>query len=431
MSIGKTVEMRMPLLRDMLPVAVGCAEQTARAFGFGKEEQLSLSLAVEEVFAFLAEKANGDETLQLACRHGGYYLETACISPPRALPTKVFNMTARLALEDEDSLADMGLLLAARKVDHFKIVREKDGGMGIYLTLEKRYPQAAPESGTVIPDSGFGLSPHGREEMKRFARLATACYRDAAPAFCRFPGKLVDMVSSGEYDAVLALDDKGNIGGGFLWGYNGKMAEGYGPYIFSGQDGLAAVLVEGALEKLARTGVLCLIIRQPTRQIPAAYFEPLGEFNSLAPDGTPQGHTALYRQIEEDNGMTVFTHPHIESFIRERYKSLALPRQLRPTVYEGERRLPDSAISTHVDRLQTTATLSILVAGDDVQDNLAKHIAALRNEGIKNIFFELNLGKAEEVQLLPAVLGAGFKPRLILPWAGCGDLAVFSHSGGE
>ncbi|MEM5769545.1 MAG: hypothetical protein AAGU23_10830, partial [Bacillota bacterium] len=71
MSIGKTVEMRMPLLRDMLPVAVGCAEQTARAFGFGKEEQLSLSLAVEEVFAFLAEKANGDETLQLAWRHGG------------------------------------------------------------------------------------------------------------------------------------------------------------------------------------------------------------------------------------------------------------------------------------------------------------------------------------------------------------------------
>lgn len=431
MSIGKAVEVKMPLQRDMLPVAVGCAEQTARAFGFGKEEQLCLSLAVEEVFAFLAAKGNGDESLRLACRHGGYYLETACIFPPRALPTKVFNMTARLALEDDDALADMGLLLAARKVDYFKIVREKDGGMGIYMALEKRYPQVLPEQVTEIPDSGFCLARPGSEEIKQFARQVTGFYQTAAPAFCRFPGKLVDMVSSGEYDTVLALDEKGHVGGGFLWRYNGKMAEGYGPYVFSAQDGIAAVLVEGALEKLARTGVLCLIIRQPSGQVPAEYFEALGELNSLAPDGTVQVHTALYRQIEEDNGMMVFTHPDIEGFIRERYKSLALPRQLRSTVYEGEGRLPDSAFSTQVDRLQTTATLSMLVAGEDAQDNLSMHISALRSEGIKNVFFELNLGKAEEVQLVPAILGAGFKPRLILPWGGCGDLAVFSHSGEE
>lgn len=430
MSIGKAVEVRMPLHAEMLPVAVGCAEQTAQAFGFGKEEQLCLSLAVEEVFAFLTAKGNENE-MRLTFRHGGYYIEAACIFPRRSLPTKVFNMTARLALEDENSLAEMGLLLAARTVDYFKIVMEKDGGMGIYLTLEKRYPQAVREAAPALPRSGFRLSKPGREEIKQFARQVTNAYKASAPAFCQFPGKLVDMVSSEEYDAVLAMDDKGNIGGGFLWRYNGKMAECYGPYVFTVQDKLAAVLVEGAIEKLARTGVLCMVIRQPTEQVPAGYFEPLGEFCSVAPDGTLLCHSALYRQVEEDNGMTVFAHPQIETFIRERYHFLALPRQLRTTVYEGEVRLSDSAISTKLDRRQTTATLSILVAGDDLRDNLAMHVAALRSEGIKNIFFELDLGKSEEMQLAPAILAAGFTPQLILPWSGCGDVAVFLHAGEE
>ena len=431
MSIKKTVELQMPLHVDMLPVVVGCAENTAQAFGFGKKERLSLSLAVEEVFAFLAAQAQATETLRLICRHGGYYMEVACIFSRRALPTKVFNMTARLALDDENSLAEMGLLLAARTVDYFKIEIGKDGSMGIYLTVEKHYPQASPEPAGTLPSSGFCLAELDNEELKQFARQVTSFYNTSAPAFCHFPGKLVDMIGSAEYDAILSKDDKGNVGGGFLWRNNGKMAECYGPYIFTGQDQLAAALIEGAIAKLARTGVLCLAIRQPTEQVPAGYFEPLGDFCSATTAGKQLCHTALYRQMEEDNGMTVFVHPQIEAFIRDRYNFLALPRQLRTAVYEGEGRLADSAISTKLDRQQTTATLSILVAGDDTEDNLVMHVAALRSENIKNIFFELDLGKAEEVQLVPAIVAAGFKPQLIIPWGGCGDVVVFLHSGEE
>lgn len=432
MNIKKMVELQIPLQADMLPVVVGCAEQTAQAFGFGKEERLSLSLAVEEVFAFLAAQGQENETLRLICRHGGYYIEVACIFACRALPTKVFNMTARLALEDENSLAAMGLLLAARTVDRFRIEPEKDGGMGIYMTLEKHYPPASPEAdGGGLPASGFSLAEPGKEELKQFARFVTGFYRANAPDFCHFPGKLVDMIASGEYDAVLAKDAQGHVGGGFLWRYNGKMAECYGPYIFTEQDNLNAVLIEGAVEKLARTGLLCMAIRQPTEHVPAGYFEPLGEFCAVAPDGARQCYAALYRQLEEDNGMTVFAHSQIEGFIRERYNLLALPRQLRTTVYEGEGRSADSAISTKLDRLQKTATLSPLVAGDDIADNLAMHVGALRSQGIKNIFFELDLGKAGEVQLVPAIAAAGFRPQLIFPWGGCGDVVVFFHSGEE
>lgn len=427
MTTRKTVELQIPLQKEMLPVVVGCADNAAQAFGFGKEERLSLSLAVEEVFAFLAAQGQEQETLQLICRHGGYYMEAACIFPRRALPTKVFNMTASLVLEDENSLAEMGLLLAARTVDHFRIEIGKDGNMGIYLTMEKRYPQAPPELADILPLTGFGIAGPGKEELKQFARQVTGFYRTNAPAFCHFPGKLVDMIGSAEYDALLAKDHKGNIGGGFLWRYNGKMAECYGPYVFTEQDGLAAMLIEGAIAKLARSSIVCITIRQPTEQIPAGYFEPLGEFSSITTTGETLSHTALYRQMEEDNGMTVFVHPQIEPFIRERYTFLALPRQLRTAVYEGEGRLADSTLSTKLDRRQTTAILSLLVAGDDAEENLVKHVAALRSENINNIFFELDLGKAEEVQLVPAIIAAGFTPQLILPWGGLGDVVLFLH----
>jgi hypothetical protein len=135
--------------------------------------------------------------------------------------------------------------------------------------------------------------------------------------------------------------------------------------------------------------------------------------------------------MEEDNGMTVFVHPQIEDFIRERYTFLALPRQMRTTVYEGEGRLPDSSISTRLDRRQATAILSILMVGDDIEDNLVRHVAALRGEDIKNIFFEIDLGKAEEVQLVPAILAAGFTPQILLPWGGCGDVVLLLYSGEE
>lgn len=431
MSMEKTVELLIPLRREMLPVAVGCAEQTAQAFGFGKQEQLSLSLAIEELFAFLVAQEVTQETFKVICRHGGYYLEAACFFSRRALPGKMLNMTARLSLEDENSLAEIGLLLAARTVDYLDIVMVKDGGMGIYLGVEKRYPEVTPEAFSQLPQKGYDVCAPGKEEIKQFARLVTHFYAGEAPAFCRFPGKLADMLDSGEYDAVVVRDEKGNIGGGFVWQSKGKMAEGYGPYVFAAQDGLNVLLVEGALARLARTGLLCMTIRQPTAQVPKGYFEPVGEYCFMAPDGTASCRTALYRQLEEDNGMAVFVHPLIEAFIRERYALLALPRQLRQAVYEGEGRLSHSAISTGVDRRQSSATLSVLIAGEDTEENLIRHTAALRNEGIKNILFELDLAKAEEVQLVPAILAAGFKPQLIIPWGGQGDTAVFLHMGGE
>lgn len=431
MSVANMVELRTPLQAEMVSMVVGCAENTAKSFGFGKEECLCLSLAIEEVFVFLCAQSQEPESFQLLCRNGFYYIEAACFFSSHVLPTKVFNMTASLELEDEAALAELGLLLAARSVDKFRLTREKDGGMGLYLTVEKRYPQANAGTVALLSDSGFYLAEPGPEEIKQFAKAADVLYESEAPAFCRFPGKVVDMMKSGEYGIAIAKDGKGNVGGAFLWRYNGRMAECYGPYIFSPQAKLAEAIVENAVGKLARHNVLGMFVRQPTRQMPDGYFEELGEYKLKAPDGKVTVHRALFRQMEEDNGLSVFAHPQIEGFVRETYSHLALPRQIRLTMNEGEAGLPNSVLASQVFRRLKTATLSISVAGEDTRENLAMHAAVLRQEGMINIFLELDLGDAEEVNLVPAILAAGFVPQLIVPWGGKGDLAVFWHVGEE
>ena len=426
MKQKQSVELRIPLQEEMLPVIVNCAENTAQAFGFGKEEQLSLSLATEELFAFLSGQREDAGEMQFCCRHGGYYLEASCSFSRRALPTKVFNRTARTSLDDEAALAEMGLLLAARTVDHFCLEMLSDDRMGLQLRLEKRYPQAKPEAFEELPSVGFALIEPEREALKQFARRVLAVYADSAPEFFHYPGKLVDMLASGEYGAVLMQDGKGEIGGGFLWQHGGKMVEGFGPYVFSEQAGMAVSLVEGALNKLARTGVVCMTLRQATAQAPEGYFEPLGEVALTSVGGVVRRHTALYRQLEEDNGMSVFVHPAIEEFLRRQYGFLALPRKLQPAIYEGEEQLADSVLSTRLDRRKLTAFLAVLAPGADMQENLTMHVTALRSENIKNLFFELDLGKAAEVEAAPAILAAGFTPQFILPWGGRGDLLLLA-----
>lgn len=410
MQSKQVVKLVLPLTMDMLPVAVSAMENAVAAFGLGKAECLSISLAIEEIFVFMATEGRADEQVEFSCYNGGYYAEVRCVCPRRVLPSKVFNMTASVSLDDESSLRSMGLLLAARTVDTFRLVSVSDDRLGVYMTVDKRYPAAEVSSLAVLPANGFALIEPGTEEIKEFAkRLTAGCC--TAPAFCRFPGKLVDMIRSGEYSLVLAGDRQREVGGGFLWRYANKMAECYGPYVFTDQPELAVLLLDEAISRLARSGMTAMTIRQATAALPPGYFESLGE-------------GAWYRQMEEDNGMTVFVHPDVIDFVQERYQSLALPRQLRVVQYDGEQRPPESAFSTELDRLRQVARLRTLVAGADAAANLQQHISALRQEGIRTIFFELDLSDVAAVQQIPAILAAGFCPQLILPWGGIADLMV-------
>jgi hypothetical protein len=168
---------------------------------------------------------------------------------------------------------------------------------------------------------------------------------------------------------------------------------------------------------------------QPTIDVPQDYFELLGEI-TIAAGGVNKEevkHQVLYRQLEEDNGAKVFVHPEIAVFMEECYDRLVLPRTLLTTEYACEAMSEHSAFSVALDWPRQQAVLSVLALGQDALNNLKEHIVFLRKEGIVNLFFHLDVGKAEEALMVPALLAAGFTPRLVLPWGGHGDLVLFQH----
>ncbi len=420
MDYGEQIEIKVPFRKELISLVVGCVEQSAKAFGLKKEESLPLALAVEEVFSFLAVHAGAKETMSLICRFGGYYVEAIFRFAGRALPLRALNITATVSIEDEKSWADMGFLLAARSVDHLRISTDEEGNMALHFIKEKDYPgfDSAPDDAGFREGTNFQVVDSQPELLKQFAGRVVGSYGKDCPSFFHFPGKLVDMVAGGEYGAAFLLDGKSRIGGGLLWKQGNKMVEAYGPYLFLDQPALARNLIDGCLEKIARTNAVCLVIRQATPEIPSDYFESLG-------------NRAFYRQLAEDNGTVAFVHPRLTSFLATFYQELYLPRQIQEVEYQGESISPYSVLAAHIDRPAHKVVLAPLWVGSDAARNLADHVRVLRAEGITDIFFELDTGVPKQAILCPALLTAGFKPVLILPWGGKGDIVLFAHKTGE
>lgn len=415
MDYGQEIEIKVPFKRELIPLVVSCVEQSAQAFGLKKGGSLPLALAAEEVFSFLVAQAEEKETMSLTCRFGGYYVEAVFRFTSRALPMKALNITAAVSAEDERSLEDMGLLLAARSVDYLRFSTE-ESNMALHFIKEKSYPELSSEQSysNLLGENSFEVVDGQPELLKQFAGRVVNAYGKDVPSFFYFPGKLVDMVASGEYQAALLVDGKSNIGGGLLWKLGNKMVEAYGPYLFLDQPGLAEALIEGCLGRIARTKAVCLVIRNAAPQTPQEYFEQLG-------------NKALYRQLAEDNGAVAFAHPSLTSFLETFYQELFLPREIQEIEYQGESLSPSSAFAVRIDREASKVVICTLAVGDDAPQNLLEHVRVLREEGVHNLFFELDAGVPEQAILGPALLEAGFVPVLVLPWGGRGDLLLLEH----
>jgi hypothetical protein len=71
--------------------------------------------------------------------------------------------------------------------------------------------------------------------------------------------------------------------------------------------------------------------------------------------------------------------------------------------------------------------LRLLASGGDLADNLAAHLALLARENVANVLAEVDCGRADEIAFVAALYDAGFRPRLLIPDAGRGDLVVFAR----
>jgi hypothetical protein len=203
----------------------------------------------------------------------------------------------------------------------------------------------------------------------------------------------------------------------------------YGPYVFDQPRGseMSEVLTDYCIGAIARTEATGLITRYPTDDLPTEYFEPLGSLSLGQRDGNGMKTVAYYRDLGEDPGLSVWTDPTLQPFLKEQYQRLVLPREVRAVTDQGESASPFCVISAEFDRAAGRATLRPIWWGRNAEDTLAAYVQTLLGEEIPNIFFEMDLGRSWNCHFTPALLKNGFEPRLLLPYAGKGDLVIFQY----
>ncbi|HAA04828.1 MAG TPA: hypothetical protein DCE18_15885 [Syntrophobacteraceae bacterium] len=417
-----------------IPLVVSFAEKGAHGLGLNKDEALRLTLAVEEVFTYLCRTAAVDHRVEISCASGGHFVQLVFTLPTEEFQMRPFNLTTPVSLQDEAGLDEIGLVLAARLVDRFRMSRTKHQTITLTLIVEKTYPALVPEVSLAVQQvSSFSVHQPHTEELKLASHLICQYYHgDFLPAFLSYPGKVVDMNSSGGLHAAVATGPTGTMAGAILWQQLSKTTvECFGPYVFGQPPGLGLreELLDTCLHALARSHVVALINRFPTQDFPDTHFELLGSFSIHGVNGSPRQSKAWFRLLHEDPGCTVWGHPDIQEFLRSEYQRLVLPRHIQLASSEGEEQAAYSVISADVDRVQAQATLQPAWPGRDMSENVSRHVQLLLHEGLRNLFFMVDLSQAWQAAFIGALLPNGFRPCLILPHAGEGDLLLFQFEG--
>lgn len=429
-GIGRILSMRVFTEPAFLPVATSFVENSATALGLGQKEASALSLATEEIFAYLCRIAASDQEMEIRCLDGKYYIQAEFSCPIRNVDLRFFNITASVSPDNEEALEQMGLLIGSRFVDRLQVKEETGRGLLLSLVKEKSYP---PIQGDPIPISpplpGFSIVKPEPDLLKIFARSVHAFYPGwLLPDFFRFPGKLVDMVAGGEFEAAVATGPLGQVGGAMIWTWAGrKTVDCYGPYIFGREphSSMPEALLEACIGAIGKTYAVGLVNAFPTEHLPREHFEVLGDLTFHDERGSGTALTAFFRQMQEDPGTSSWCHPDLEGFLREQYDRLVLPREIMPVKDQGETRNPFSVLSAQFDRVQKKVTLRPIHSGKDAEGNLSDHLKLFRKEAIHNVFFEMDLGISWHTLFTPGLLRNGFTPRMVVPYGGDGDRVVF------
>jgi hypothetical protein len=423
-------ELRLSLLADMalLPVATTFVEESSRALGMGEHVSLALTLAVEEIFTYVCRQAAPGKHMEVYCRSKLFSAEVEFSLEAQDFNMKAFNITSKAGLEEE-AFEETGLLIVSRMVDRFRFFQEQKK-LRLILTKEKSYPSITdfepPES---KPLGELSIRPPDQEELKLFVRLAHEYYSPPyIPASFAYPGKVADKVAFGDLSVMLAADKAGHIGGGIAWRWeSNRLVAVYGSYVFDKTSSaeIGQALIDGLINKVARSKALGLINRFPTPDTPVEYFERLGALTFSSTEGDSVDIGAYYRQLEEDQGLSVWSHAMLENFLKTEYGRLFFAREINRVRDDGEVSSAFSVLSPEFDRPTGRVTLHPVWLGADARETIKAHVDTLAHEGIQNVFFEMDLGMSWQCHFTPALLEAGFEPRLILPYAGKGDLVIF------
>ncbi|ACL01888.1 putative anti-sigma regulatory factor, serine/threonine protein kinase [Desulfatibacillum aliphaticivorans] len=416
---------------EFFPVARSVTENASLAMGLEKAEARRVAMATEEIFMSLCKSAPGRK-LSIRCTPGGYCVITEFIFQDPGFPLEYFNMTSSVSTSNEQDMANLGLLVASRIMDGFSVERDDSGRFMLKLIKEKCYPRHTGEGASYLPPlAAFSVRKANSEEAAYAAAQAVGLYPShALPRHFLHPRMLADRIDFGGATAAIAVGPGGEIAGIIAWDLSssGNMVECHGPFLFTrdGNPALCEALLDFCIGDIAKLPVMGLINRRHNRDIPIHYFETVGSLPLTAGNGETFQAPAYFRQMQEDTGCNAWAHESLEEFLEKQYARLCLPRKiLRPS---GRALDPQSrsVLFSEFDRNAGNVTFLPVSPGQDILPNVEAHLKMANKESIKNVFFGIDLGRPWQADFAPAILQAGFSPRYILPYAGCGDMAFFS-----
>lgn len=421
--------LRLPADAVYLPVVTPFVESAAAVFGLQKEAALRLGLATEEIFVHLSHEVCRGEPLEIHCINGVSFGRVEFRFTVSTLNMGALNMTA--TCKGEEDMAEMGLIIASRTIDRLHITSEKFQHVCLAIEKDKDYP-AVTET-ILLPTGavdGLTVETPDKETLKRFITLAVRNDDPLQPDYLRYPGKVADMAAAGQIRALVAVTPKRDIVGGVLLFFRTeRIIEIVGPYGFhtNHETDIFESLLTACLSGMARTKAMAILSMGGLPAEIQPQFEPLGTLSYYQPSGDTITKSVYYRLLHEDPGCMVWADGSLRDYLNREYQRLYLAREIREVKDFGETRSGVSIFSADVTRKRSEVILRPLWPGADMDGNVKRHIACMGEESLRNIFFELDMGISWHASLMPILGNNGFKPALILPFAGQGDMVVFQY----
>lgn len=407
---------------NYLPVVTSFVENYCKSVNFPASESKSLILITEEIFTYLCN-INSGCGIKLTCIYKKYKIELDWRFSAKNFNPRAFNITYSVDPENDSSLQEMGLMIANRISDNFKISLENDeivisvSKLKNYRSSENEYdykPKTNEKYKIINPDKQqmilLSLLISGYENNKQL------------PGYLLNNYLLADLYDENEIFAKVITGENGLVAGGIIWKkYGLETVEMEGPFLadLSDNEQTAIRLVESCIESIGKENIKGLICINRGRYFPESYFEVIGT----------KGENKIYfREMHEDSGSVAWVNKGIKSFLEKKYSELFLPREIITVPDNDYTNEKYSVISSGLQRSSDSVYMSPMLFGQDFTENLKEHLNFFIQESYKEIFFETDLGINDHSYFVPGLLKNNFTPVCIIPCGGKGDLLLFRYS---
>lgn len=427
--MNKSVKLLTPASEGFLPVVIAFAGKAAEVFGLPRKEMLGLQLAVEEIFVHIAQSIQPAENVEIVCSMEHIGIRTIFEFPANRLNLGAFNLTASFRPDRETDLDGLGLFLAARSVDRLKIERLQADRVRLTIEKEKPYPRYNdPRPPRAATRQDYTVREASPTETGLLAKLIIHNNpEENYPEFFQYPDRLSDMSAAGQISAFIGVDPGELIGGGYLWRWlSNRTVECYGPYVFGAhlKSDLNEQLVEMLIQRLARSSCVSLVDQYVSADFPSGYFHKLGRLENNI---DCRNRTVYIRMLKEDPGGLAWAVPPLSEFLVDAYRRLALPREIQDPGAPTRLQNDESVLLTHLDTANNSAMLTMAAMGGDIESNLVNHLSLFKDKEIANVYFQLDVGDADQAGIIIPLQRCGFEPKLVIPYGGRGDLAVYQQ----